>query len=90
MLLILMVDIFSFVKRVAERMGCGYACAAHLSRSSVIIVFPTAAPAQPSSAIIAREVQARLSALWALGWPQVALEAHPWQGTVVPSCLSEA
>lgn len=62
---------------------------AHLPGSSVII-FPTAAPAQPSSAIIAREVQARLSALWASGWPQVALETHPWQGTVVPSCLSEA
>lgn len=66
---------------------------AHLSGSSVIfiiVIITTVAPAPPSSAIIMREVQTWLSALWALGWPQVALEAHPWQGIIVPSRLSEA
>ena len=65
---------------------------AHLSGSCIIDIITTVALTQPSLATMVREVQAGLSALWALDWAldwaQVVLEAHLWLG-IVPS-LSEA
>lgn len=60
---------------------------AHLLGSCIINIVTTVALTQPSLATLGREVQARLSAVWALDWAQEVLGAHRWLG-IVPS-LSE-
>lgn len=68
-ILILMVNIFLFVKEGCWEGGMSvWVSPAHLSGSCVINIVTTVALTQPSLAAVVREVEAGLCALWALDW----------------------